>query len=76
MSIETEKSLLSVNELVENQELDVSPEDWVPEHNHWLDMIDAEQDVFEEQLKMVLIQFQASLVRKEVQAWMSNLNTA
>lgn len=67
MNIETEKPLLSINELVENQELDVSPEDWVPEHNHWSDMIDAEQDNFEKRLKLVMIRFQASFDGKEVQ---------
>ena len=52
--------------LTDDQELDVSPEDWVPEHDHWSDMIDAEQDVFEEQLKVVMIRFQASFDERKI----------
>ena len=54
-----EAAMLTADATID-QELDVSPEDWVPEHDHWSDMIDAEQDVFEEQLKLVMIRFQAS----------------
>ena len=52
---------------ITDQELDVSPEDWVPEHDHWSDMIDANQEDFEKQLKLVLIRFQASFDGPEVQ---------
>ncbi len=61
------KAALLTDNVETNQELDVSPEDWVPEHDHWSDMIEAEQDVFEEQLKLVLIRFQASFDGSEVQ---------
>ena len=61
------KAAMLTADMTDHQELDVSPEDWVPEHDHWTDMLDAEQDVFEEQLKLVMIRFQASFDGSEVQ---------